>query len=331
VLVSSFALFSLVQWENFLLSINVAFFAVVAFSVVSIVAMARYLLGQYKRMTAATFFAVAVVTSELALLSMGGGVVVWVVNLVQIALAIVLFQVRALRALFAYLTIAIISLGAYLWGLNAGGSLSFLISNPLETFAYFMIGTGNSIVGWFSSGPVLWLDFLVGFILNMIFVFIFTHFVQLSREEQKRSLVLVSLILFGLLEQALVTYGRLPLSLSSAANSRYSTLTVVAAVAALIFLSLYADVSTACLRLAVSLGLVMLVFTVIADRKQMISAGASHYYYSLLQQILLDDKKIGPREQQLLQWEGAGDIIQQGNEVLRKYRLSFYRDLAGPS
>jgi hypothetical protein len=97
VLVRSFALFSLAQWENFLLSINVTFFAVVAFSVVSIVAMARCLLGQYKRMTAATFFAVAVVTSELALLSMGGGVVVWVVNLVQIALAIVLFQVRALR------------------------------------------------------------------------------------------------------------------------------------------------------------------------------------------------------------------------------------------
>jgi hypothetical protein len=330
VLVSSFALFSLIQWENFLLSINFTFFATVAFSVTSIIAMARFLLGQYKQIAATILFAVAVVMSELALLSMGGGVVVWVVNFVQIALAIVLFQVRALRALLAYLAIAIVSVGAYVWGLNAGGSLSFLLSHPLETFAHFMIGIGNSIVGWFSEGPALWLDFLVGLVLNLIFVFIFDHFLQLPREEQRRSLVLVSLILFALLEQALITYGRLPLSLSSAANSRYSTLTVVAPVAALIFLTLYADVSLACRWLAVLTGLVVLIFTAIGDRQQMISAGASHYYYGLLQKILLDDKKIGPQEQRFLQWEASADIIRQGNEVLRKYRLSFYHGLPGP-
>ena len=189
-LVSSIALFSLVQWENFLLSINLTFFSTVAFSVTSIVLMALCLHGQYTQMTAAILFAVAVVMSELALLSMGGGVVVWAVNLVQISLAIVLFQVRALTALLAYLAIAIV---AYLWGLEAGGSLWFLLSHPLKSLAYFMIGTGNSIVGWFSNGSALWLDFLVGLFLNLVFLFVFAHFKRLSLEEQSRSLVLISL------------------------------------------------------------------------------------------------------------------------------------------
>jgi hypothetical protein len=330
-LVSSIALFSLVQWENLLLSINLIFFSTVAFSVTSIVLMALCLRGQYTQMTAAILFAVAVVMSELALFSMGGGVVVWAVNLVQIGLAIILFQVRALTALLAYLAIAIVSVSAYLWGLEAGGSLWFLLSHPLESLAYFMIGTGNSIVGWFSNGPALWLDFLVGLFLNLVFLFVFAHFRRLPLEEQRRSLVLISLILFGVLEQVLVTYGRLPLlGLSSAATSRYSTLTVVAPVAALIFLILHADVSLACLRLAVVTGLVMLMFTVIGDRRQMISAGAMHFYYSSLQQFLLDDKKIGPWEQMLLGRKPL-DIIQKGNEVLRKYRLSFYRRLPVPS
>ena len=186
--VSSLALFSLVQWENLLLSINLTFFSTVAFSVTSIVLIARYLQGHYKQMTATVLFVAAVVTSELALLSMGGGVVVWVVNLIQIGLAIVLFRVRALAALLAYLAVAFVSIGAYLWGLEAGGSVSFLLSHPLVSLAYFTIGTGNSIVGWFSSGPALWLDFLIGLFLSLVFLFVFAHFRRLPREDQRRSL-----------------------------------------------------------------------------------------------------------------------------------------------
>ena len=329
-LVSSIALFSLVQWENFLLSINLTFFSTVAFSVTSIVLVAMFLHEQHTQMTALILFALAVATSELALLSMGGGIAVWAVNLVQIGLAIVLLQVRAFAALLAYLAIAIVSTGAYLWGLEAGGNLWFLLSHPLESLAYFIIGIGNSIVGWFSNGPVFWLDFLVGSFLNLVFLFVFAHFARLPLHEQKRSLVLISLILFGLMEQVLITYGKLPLSFSSSALSRYSTLTVIAPLAALIFLALYADISLACLRLAVLTGLVMLAFAVIGDRKQMISAGAMRFYYTSLQQFLLDDKKIGPWEQMLLGRQPL-DVIQKGNEVLRKYRLSFYHRLPVPS
>jgi hypothetical protein len=184
-LVSSIALFSLVQWENFLLSINLTFFSTVAFSVTSIVLMALCLHVQYTQMTAAILFAVAVVMSELALLSMGGGVVVWAVNLVQIGLAIVLFQIRALTALLAYLAIAIVSISAYLWGLEAGGGLWFLLSHPLESLAYFMIGTGNPIVGWFSNGPALWLDFLVSFFFELGFPVCLRAFQRLPLEEQR--------------------------------------------------------------------------------------------------------------------------------------------------
>jgi hypothetical protein len=66
----------------------------------------------------------------------------------------------------AYLAIAIVSLSAYLRGSEAGGRPWLLLSHPLESLAYFIIGMGTSLVGWFSNGPLLWLDFLVGLFLN---------------------------------------------------------------------------------------------------------------------------------------------------------------------
>ena len=324
--VASLVVFSLVQCENFLLSINFVFFSTVAFSVTSIVVTARCVLGDDSRLTKAGLFVAAVILSELALLSMGGGVVVWVVNLVQIGLAIVLFQARAVGALLAYLAVAMVSVGAYLWGLNAGGSLSVLLSKPLEGLAFFVIGTGNSVVGLFVQGshlgPILWLDFLVGLVLDLILLFVLAYFVSLPRDEKKRSLPLIALILFGVLEQALIAYGRLPLGLSNAATARYSTLTLIAPMVALIFLTLYADVSRVCMTLATLTGLVMLLFTIVSDRNELRIASGRLYLGNLRQKILLD-AKIGEEERRILEWELVSDI-QQGNAALKKHRLSFY-------
>ena len=325
----SLAIFSLVQCENFLLSINFVFFATTAFSVTSIVAMSRFLLGAHKETTKAILFILAVVTSELALLSMGGGLVVWAVNLLQIGFAIVRLEIRALGALLAYAAVALVSVGAYLWGLNAGGSVSFLLSHPLDAFAFFVIGEGNSLVGIFvkgsALGPILWLDFLVGLAFCVVFAFVLAYFTRLTTADQKRSLVLVSLVLFGLLEQGLIMYGRLPLSVTNAATSRYSTLTLVAPVAALIFLCLYAAKSRTCLTLAAFAGLSMVLSTAVSDRNELSIANGRHYLGGLRQNALFENR-IGAEEQKLLEWESLSDI-QQGNEILRKYRLSFYHRL----
>ncbi len=282
--------------------------------------------GRRLRLTKAGLFVAAVILSELALLSVGGGVVVWVVNLVQIGLAIVLFQARAVGALLAYLAVAMVSVGAYLWGLNAGGSLSVLLSKPLEGLAFFVIGTGNSVVGLFVQGshlgPILWLDFLVELVLDLILLFVLAYFVSLPRDEKKRSLPLIALILFGVLEQALIAYGRLPLGLSNAATARYSTLTLIAPMVALIFLTLYADVSRVCMTLATLTGLVMLLFTIVSDRNELRIASGRLYLGNLRQKILLD-AKIGEEERRILEWESVSDI-QQGNAALKKHRLSFY-------
>lgn len=326
VLISSLAIFSLVQCENFLLSINFVFFSTVAFSITSIVFIAWFLFGDDRKIAKAAILTVAIVLFELALFSMAGGVIVWVINIAQIGLAMVLFRVRALGGLLAYFSCAIFSLGAYLWGLSAGGSLAVLLSRPLDALRFFVIATGNSIVGVFVQGsvlgPILWLDLLVGAVLTGVFVFVFIHFGKLPRDEKKRSFVLMSILLFGLLEQALITYGRLPLGVSNAATARYATLTVVAPVSALVFLTMYGDVSRACLSIAVATGSAILLFTVIGDRNELRIAGGRHFLGVLRQQILLDNK-IGAEEQKILEWESLPDI-RDGNEILRKNRLSTY-------
>ena len=315
-------LFSLIQWENYLLSINFVFFSTVAFSVVAIIAMSRYLTEQPGAGAWKTFLAAAIL-SELALFSMGGGVAVWAVNFVQIALAITLFRVPASGALTVYGALGLASLGLYVRGLDAGGSLTVALAHPLDALAFFVIGSGNSIVGFFSNAPWLTLDFVVGLALLGVYGYVFVHFARLPRDEQKRSLVLVCLLLLGLVEQALLVYGRLQLGVANAATARYSTLTMVSPAAALLFLTVYAEHSRVCLWLAAIAGTAIVAFALIGDRNEWAMMPARQAYQRNLQE-LLRRPVIGPEEAIQLEWDRLSDI-RDGTESLKRQRLSLFK------
>ena len=264
----------------------------------------------------------AVVLSELALLSMGGGVAVWAVNLVQIGVSMALFRVRAAGVFALYAAIGVISIGAYLHGLDAGGSLAFALAHPLDAAGFFVIGTGNSIVGFFSNAPWLGLDFVVGAGLIGVYGYVFAHFARLPREEQKRSLPVVCLLLLGLAEQALLVYGRLPLGVANGATARYSTLTVVSPAAALLFLTVYADRSRTCLALGALTGMALVVFAIIGDSNEWAMAPSRQAYQRNLQTVLRG-AEISPGDARQLEWDRLADI-RNGVQSLRHYRLSLF-------
>ena len=167
-----------------------------------------------------------------------------------------------------------------------------------------MIGTGNSVVGLFVQGshlgPILWLDFLVGSFWTS-FCCLFSRTSSLCRVTKKAFAAAHCPHPVRRLEQALIAYGRLPLGLSNAATARYSTLTLIAPMVALIFLTLYADVSRVCMTLATLTGLVMLLFTIVSDRNELRIASGRLYLGNLRQKILLD-AKIGEEERRF--WSG---------------------------
>jgi hypothetical protein len=90
-------MFSLAQWENWLLPINIAFFASVTFLVCSILLMHRQVIRRSSKVISADF-AASVLLSVLALFSMGGGIVVWIVKAIQILLVRMLFGSRTVAS-----------------------------------------------------------------------------------------------------------------------------------------------------------------------------------------------------------------------------------------
>ena len=297
----AFSLLSLISVGNLLLSINFVFFSTITFSVTAIIAMSRCIAGRDGASTWG-WFLVAAVLSEAALFSMGGGVVVWLVNLVQISVAVALFRVRAAGALAFYAALGFISIGTYLWGLNAGGSPTFALAHPVDAVAFFVIGTGNSIVGFFANTPWLTLDFVVGFALIAAYAYVFIYFTRLPRDEQKRSLALICVLLLGLVEQALLVYGRLPLGVANAATARYSTLTMISPVAALVFLTVYADRSRIYFALALLTGIAVVVFAAVGDCNEWAMAPMRQAYQRNLQG-LIRGYEIGSDEARQLEWD----------------------------
>jgi hypothetical protein len=153
-------------------------------------------------------------------------------------------------------------------------------------------------------------------------------FSRLSRTDQQAALALFCLVLLGMAEELLIGLGRLRYGVNYAAASRYSTLTMVAPAASMIFLAWHADKSRTSAVLSVVLGTAICIFSLLADNNEIAMANARRQYGENLQRMLRAGR-IGADELRQLQWGneiqgGSPQDIQNGIQTLQHYRLSLY-------
>jgi hypothetical protein len=319
---------ALQQWENLLLPINLVFFATITFSVASVASVHRYVLARRPRLLSPAFLG-GIVFSELALLSMGGGVVVWVVNGLQIALSYGLHKTRTGSGLIVYVAAGSVSIASYLHDLGQQAGGGFALSHPLAFAQFFLIGLGGSLVGFFHNAPDGQLDLTMGAILLACDAGVVLIWLWSSKADQAASLGVLCLVLLGIGEEALIGLGRLSYGVTYAAASRYASLTLISIAASLVFFTWHAARSRASAAIAILLGLTVATFSVIDDRNELVMAAARRQYGEHLQH-LLQSGQIGDAEADALEWgraQGGGvqDIV-DGNAILRSHRLSFYHD-----
>jgi hypothetical protein len=318
----SVLLFSLAQWENFLLPVNFVLFSMIAFSVGSILLMGRHL-GRDRSVRGLSWdMAAAILLSELALFSMGGGVLVWPVNLIQIALSGMLHRRRVGWELALYGAVGTASLAFYLHGLEPHLNIGYVLSHLAELLEFVLVGLGNSVVGYLDNVPLPRTSLAVGVVLSFLYCAAALTYWKLDLHEQRRSLGILCLLLLGVAQELLIGFGRLTLGVAQAATSRYSTLTMVSAPAALILLALHARKSRASAALAGLLGVVMCGFAILADYGEFGMAESRRQYGENLRRILLQDH-ISDDDLRQLQSRSRSDV-ELGNRMLREFRLSFY-------
>jgi hypothetical protein len=324
----SLLMLSLVQWENLLLPVNVVFFSTMTFSVSSIFFMHRHLVHRPPQ-TMSIDFATAVLLSVLALFSMGGGTLIWIINAVQILLCWALFK-RPIVYLFAiYAAVACISIALYMRDLHQSGDILHLIVNPTQTTQFIIIGLGSAIVGLFSNEPAIGVDMFLGAFLLLVYAAVAIKFFKTPASEQEASLGVFCLLLLGLAEEALICLGRLPQGVSYGAASRYATLTMISPIAAFILLATYTHGSRIDGVLAVLLGGIIVLFTALADREEIKMTEARRQYSQDLQR-LLREGQIKEADQAKLEWDKFEDIV-NGNRILKQFGLSLHHSRSGSS
>src|SRR5882724_4869555 len=206
----SLLLFSLAQWENLLLPINFVFFSTITFSVGSILLMNHHLSRPVSHVLSVDL-AAATLLSELALFSMGGGALIWAVNLVQIVLSRALHRRRVGLVIFVYGGVGLISLAIYLHDLGASVKFDFLFSHPAQFLKFVLIGLGNSVVGYFNNAPLLQAALATGLVLFPVYCVVSVTYFRLPTSDQKQTLGIFCLLLLGIAEELLIGLGRLSL------------------------------------------------------------------------------------------------------------------------
>ena len=314
---------SLSQWENFLLPINIVFFSTVTFSTGSILLLHRHLIRGRSRGLSVDFFG-AVLLSTLALFSMGGGILISVVNTIQILLSWILFRKQIRTTLITYAVISGLLTFIYLNSLGQSIDYQYDMTHLAEMSQFILTGLGGSTVGFFNNAAIVQLDIIFGIFLSVMYVFATVKFFRLPRPEQEQSLGVFCLLLLGIFEELLIALGRLPLGVGNAASSRYATLTMISVVAALILLTTYTRGARIYAALAIVLGISIGSFAILADYEEA-KMGVARMQYAQNLQRALRRGQITEGEKAQFEWDNLEDIV-SGNEVLMQYGLSLYDD-----
>ena len=205
-------LFSLNQWENWLEEFNVVHFLSVTSAVLAFVAVER----------SRPWLALVLFLVILASLSSAEGLVAW---------PVVIFQLAFRRQWGAAAVVAVTSLAFVSWylaGLGQAGAPGFLLHHIVYSGHFGLVVLGNTVWGYFNNAPSIEMDTLGGGVLLAVCVWILIDFVRkVDRTSAER--LAVALTVFGLGVAALIVEGRAPAGLVAGAASRYSTITMGAA------------------------------------------------------------------------------------------------------
>ena len=322
--VISFLLFSLSQWENYTLAINLVFASTVAFSLLAILAWQRHLSGS----GGVAAFPLTLLFAELATYSMGGGVVIWAV-LPILGLLYGLWGPTSKRVSFAVLlVVAAASLFVYGRGLPHPVSLQSIVqqlSDPVKSIQFILVEFGSSVLGSLNNVVYVGVDQGVGVAIAALYGLAIGSFFLMTAGERRDRLPIFGAMLLALGELALIWLGREQGGLEDAASSRYVTLTSVGAVAALMLIASRAQASII-FRVAFFLACSVCLSASIASGLGEFQMAKYRRSYQQDLRHILETGDIGDDQLRALEWPVREDVV-EGLATLKHYRLSqFYKN-----
>ena len=296
--------FSISQWENFIMAINVVFCLAVLLIISTTVVVENN--GRYVLLW-------AIVLSILATISSAEGLVVWPLVAIQWGLR------REWHRITAYVAVGLIIIMLYLRDLHQSSGTSYVIHHLVASLHFFVVVLGNSVIGFFNNRPVMGLDAVVGILFLLAGIWTVGQYIGDKAPKTQPQRLAVVLTLFGLGSAAFITMGRVPMGMSMAAASRYSTLTLGVAIGPYLYF-LHRTYSRDRVWVGVILGIIMVGF--MAGTVEEMHMGIYRLaYFQRLQHTAV----FGPYSSSALKpflWNPA--VIRQAIPILKHYHLNVF-------
>jgi hypothetical protein len=222
-------IFSLRQYENLLWGSQISFFMVVLFFLLAV-----YLLGTTRNL--GWRFACSVISGVVCAFSLGNGLLIWPIGLMQILWARQL-QTNELRR--SYLKMALIwglvgvsVYAMYFTGFNYlkyGANPLYFVHHPFSSLVFFLasIGSPLALTIYTATGPETCTPIAIGVVLLILYIYIGGFAIRRSAKTHSSMPLFLSLVLFTLLSAVMLVLGRAGWGVGQALLSKHTTITTL--------------------------------------------------------------------------------------------------------
>jgi len=309
-------MFSLRQWENWLMGMQVAIFLMILFVIACIHSLRKTALSnRYEWL----WLFLAILTGLLATYSFGSGLMVWPIGVIYLFARKVGKNRIKLSIIYALAGLLIIII--YSRGLASDMDIRYLINHPAHSMAYFILTLGVSIVGEENNRTQLLLTGLIGIVMLCVYMYIFKKSVNEYSRGDHDWIDFLPYIFFSICSAMLITIGRAKYPLETACASRYSTVLMLGPVG--VYMSLTANYKIPRVATLFTIVTALIAFFVISSTLEEYKMGIyRQVYVNNLQNMLAHTGSV--TDEQLRAFDIDADTVRQGIVILKQEHWSYY-------
>jgi hypothetical protein len=300
--------FSLRQWESLGHAMHLGNFLVLLWSLVAIGTLESSIRSDRKRL-GGVYLSASLAAAISASMSAGNGLLVWPALILQAALG------KAKRQLLAVLLTACSVWVFYYWGIKQHAFLLWVLTHPLSVVMYVFRNLGASLVAEKASAALLPL----GVVLAVIYAISLWAFWRADQDQRANARPFLACFTIAITNMASFVCGRLAIGISQPDASRYSTLTLLAPIGALMILYVCSGRQRIAIAAKWTLACLMIVGALYADAAMVEIAPYMRQYENNLVRVILKETPRSPRDYQPFMIER--ESIDRGIRILREHGL----------
>jgi hypothetical protein len=314
-----YILFSIRQWENFTMGIQLFFFAMILFLVASMLTMDKAL----QKNKISLFFS-SISLASLSSLFWGVGMVTFFLLILQFEFSRKTTLKKTWHTRVVLYASALLAAYAFTYGMQKESNILYIFSHIQETATYCLINIGNTLIGEFSNNPILRVHMFFGFALTLLYIrVLWIYFRKKSIAENNMPIVAILFIFFSLAMSLLLTYSRVHFGLIQAASSRYATVTMLGGAGLYMSLAyLWTCNKKYTLSYFAVLSLIVVGVGLSSVQESKMMEARKTYFENLVSVLYLPPKEM--TDEKLQPFNVSAEHMRKGIQILKHYKLNVY-------